>query len=205
MGRRLPLLILGILALAGCVRVKGLPYRPIHRPEPVVAPSTAAAANTRALEADCVAWRAVHPMLADRLALGSRRDLEPQLPAGRVHLIGAVAAKQVDVPDGGRPLGELVFGATQPTFDADLTRIVVVDPTRAWLVDWWNLSEGCLRSCPFRVGGGSLVVVFPSRGHEAELRVRFWQVIAGEMASSADAEAMARAGGDALCKPIDAR
>lgn len=205
MGRRLLVLSIGILALAGCVRVKGLPYRPIHRHEPVMVRSTAAAANTRAIEADCAAWQAIHPVLHDRLALGSMRDLEPPLPAGRVHLIGALAAKEVDVPEGGRPLGELVFGATQPTLDADLTRVAVVDPARAWLVDWWNLSDGCLRSCPFRVGGGSLVVVFPSRGHEAELRARFWQVIAGEMASSADAPAMARAGGDALCKPIDAR
>ncbi len=203
MGRRPFIILLLLAAIAGCVRVKGLPYRPIHRTPPPIATVTTSCERTRSLEADRAAWEAVHPTLTGRLVLASSRPPDPALVAGRVHLVGAVRANVAEVPNGGAPLGELLFGAAHPTWEADLGRIAVVEGDRAWLVDWWNLSDGGLRSCPFRVGGGSLVVVFPSRGHESELRYRFWDVLARQMAASADETQRARAAAASLCKPIE--
>ena len=203
MGRRPFILFLLLTAFAGCVRVKGLPFRLDRRSPAPPATITATCERTRLLEADCAAWEAAIPALAGKLALASSRPSAPPLAAGPVHLIGAVEVAQAQVPDGGAPLGELLFAVAHPTWEADVTRIAVVDHDRAWLVDWWNLSDGSLRDCPFRVGAGSLVVVFPSRGHEAELRYRFWDVLARQMAASADEPTLARAAAASLCKPIE--
>lgn len=203
MGRRPLILLLVLAAFAGCVRVKGLPYRLDRRSPSRPAAITVTCERTRQLDADRVAWEAANPSLAGKLALASSRPPAAALAGGRVHLIGAVEVNQADVPDGGAPLGELLFGGAHPTWEADLTRIAVVERDRAWLIDWWNLSDGSLRSCPFRVGAGSLVVVFPSRGHEAELRYRFWDVLARQMAASADGPTVARAAAASLCKPIE--
>lgn len=203
MARRLTFFLVVLAALAGCVRVKGLPLRP-SRPHPDPARArTAACERTRAIEADRAAWEAVHPALVGKIALASSRAAPVSPPGGRVHIVGAVESNVAEAPDGGAPLGELIFGVGRPTWDADLTRIAVVESGRAWLIDWWNLGEGGLRSCPFRVGGGSLVVVFPSRGHEAELRYRFWDTMARAMEGRADGPTRARAAAASLCKPIE--
>lgn len=201
MGRRTILALVLLTALEGCVRVRGVAYQPARRP-PASAPSISAAwERTRALKADLAAWEAVHPALAGMFALASSRTSSAVIPVGRVHIVGAVEANVADVPEGGAPLGELLYGAARPTWEADLTRIAVIDGDQVWLVDWWNLPESGLRSCPFRVGGGSLVVVFSARGHEAALRYRFWDTLA--RGKGADATDRARAAAASLCKPIE--
>lgn len=203
MGRRLLLVFVVLSAFAGCVRVKGLPYRPIRRPEPIVAVSTVSCMRTHGLEADLAAWEAAVPALSGKLALASTRPADPPLAAGTVHVIGAVEAHEAEVAQGGAPIGDVLFRSARPTWEADLARLAVVGRDRAWLVDWWNLSDGSLRGCPFRVGRGDTVVVFPARGHEVELRARFWDVVARQMAARADAPGLARSAAAALCKPLE--